>query len=118
MNCILSSATFFDGDLSKWDVSGVKNKPKIFNDVRLFEVDISSKCDVSGITDMIHMFDLASSFNHGLAKWDMSNVGNMERVFYCVTAFNGDESIWDVSRVAYMNYMFLNAERLDAVISE
>ena len=50
MSDMFRDATKFDGDLSKWDVSSVKN--------------------------MQGMFWGATGFNHGLSKWVVSSVTN------------------------------------------
>ena len=54
-------ANKFDGDLSKWDVSSVR--------------------------DMSLMFSRASSFNGGISKWDVSRVTSMEKMFHSASSF-------------------------------
>ena len=73
-------ARSFNGNISKWDVSSVK--------------------------DMSSMFRRASSFNGDVAKWDVSRVKDMSNMFVSATSFNCDVSRWDVSKVATMEYMF------------
>ena len=51
----LYGASSFNGDLSSWDVSSVK--------------------------DMSWMFDAASSFNGDISSWDVSSVTNMRGMF-------------------------------------
>ena len=68
----------FNGDISKWDVSSVKN--------------------------MDHMF-FNSQFNGDISKWNVSNVKNMDYMF-AFSKFNQDISKWDVLRALTMENMF------------
>lgn len=77
--------------------------------------------DVSGVTNMTHLFSarrlvgyaphsravscVGSKFNGDISRWDVSNVENMSRMFY-QSRFNGDISHWDMSNVANMASMF------------
>jgi surface protein len=81
----------FNGDISQWDVSNVKN--------------------------MKSMFNHAYSFNQPIGNWDVSNVINMECMFCCAESFNQDISKWDVSNVTDMGFMFFSAESFDQDIS-
>ena len=83
MSRVFAHAKFFDGDLSKWDVSSAK--------------------------DMSGMFLAARSFNCDLSKWDVSSVNTMPAMFRWAISFNGDVSNWDVSRVTNMDYIFWDA---------
>merc|ERR1712037_313315 len=58
----MGGASAFNQDLSKWDVSAVKN--------------------------MRYMFADASAFNQDLSKWDVSAVRNMQNMFIHASAFN------------------------------
>ena len=44
--------------------------------------------DVSSVTNMICMFQNATSFNQALDKWNVSNVTNMRWMFRNATSFN------------------------------
>jgi hypothetical protein len=68
----------FNGDISKWDVSNVK--------------------------DMAFMF-MDSKFNGDISQWNTSHVKNMNGLFH-ESDFNGDISKWDVSSVEEMDYIF------------
>ena len=71
----------FDGDISKWDVSNVK--------------------------DMSYMFSECCNFNCDLSNWNVSHVKNMSGMFYKCTKFNGDISSLEVQllMVIYLNGM-------------
>ena len=62
---MFSYTSSFNGDVSKWDVSGVTSMRHMFSNAKLFNCDIS-EWDVSGVTDMDYMFWGASSFKR---KW-------------------------------------------------
>jgi len=68
----------FNGDISQWDVSNVKN--------------------------MSSMFD-GSEFNGDISNWDVSNVEDMSYMFYA-SQFNGDISQWDVRNVKESSHIF------------
>merc|ERR1711998_205566 len=104
----------FNGDLSKWDVSGVTNMKFMFYDAFNFAGDLS-KWDVSKVTDMSYMFqgntaDYNSRFNGDLSKWDVSRVTDMKLMFHSAYNFNGDLSKWDVSKVQNADSMFSGTE--------
>jgi surface protein len=66
--------TYFYGDISKWNVSNVKDMSKLFH---------------------------RTDFNGDISNWDVSNVKDMNNMF-AYSNFNGDISKWDVSRVLDM----------------
>ena len=111
----------FNGDLSKWDVSNVKDMGYMFSGAHSFNGDINTKkvtlkdgttytaWDVSNVKNMSGMFNEAFLFNRYLNKWDVSNVKDMSGMFYNASSFNGDISEWDVSNVNEMSAMFGNA---------
>jgi surface protein len=69
----------FRSDISKWDVSKVKNMSFMFNRTganRLgFDGDISN-WDVSSVEDMNSMF-CESNFNADISKWNVCNLKNI-----------------------------------------
>lgn len=101
----------FDGDISEWDVSNVKNMSHMFY-VSAFtgkNSDISN-WDVSSVKDMSCMFT-NSLFDGDISGWDVSNVINMTGMFADsqFTGKNGGINNWDVSKVIYMSRMFNNS---------
>ena len=93
----------FDGDISKWNVSNVKNMRKMFAG-SAFGGGIS-EWDVSNVTNMSGMF-MGSYFNDDISKWDVGKVTDMSDMFWGTRHFNGDLSKWDVSNVETMWCMF------------
>ena len=52
---MFTSATSFNGDISKWDVSRVNSMNNMFMSAKSFNSDISN-WDVSSVSDMYGMF--------------------------------------------------------------
>ena len=105
---LFSSVTLreFNGDISKWDTSNVKDMSWMFYQSK-FNGDIS-KWDTSNVRSMKRMF-YYSEFTGDISKWDVSKVTNMECMFNG-SQFNGDISKWDVSSVIDMTAMFMNSK--------
>ena len=81
----------------------------------LLNQDISN-WDVGNVTDMVNMFNTASSFNQPIANWDVSGVANMYAMFYYTSAFNQPIGNWNVSNVTNMSYIFFNASSFNQPI--
>ena len=100
----------FNGDISDWDVSRVKDMAKMFDNCIEFTGENTnlSNWDVSGVKNMNAMFNTCSfnGINNDLANWNVSNVKDMGNMF-AYTVFNSDISKWDVSNVEYMDSMFM-----------
>ena len=94
----LFERTDFNGDISNWDVSNVKNMYGMFYKCTNFNTDISD-WDVSNVTNMGYMFCGCESFNQDISAWDVSNVKDMGYMFYGCKLFNYDISNWNVSNV-------------------
>ena len=63
----------FNGDISKWNVSNVKNMAWMFCGCKKFNCDLS-RWDVSNVADMTQMFIECENFRQNLDDWDVSNV--------------------------------------------
>ena len=70
MYSMFENTAFFNGEISTWDVSSVKDMHGMFFKAQTFDRDIS-KWDVSSVTNMDRMFHLATSFKRNLcgAAW-------------------------------------------------
>jgi len=95
----------FNGDISKWDVSNVKDMSCMFSSAESFNQPLN-KWDVSNVKNMESMFNGAEKFNQPLNNWDVSNVKNMDDMFRYANNFNQPLNNWDVSNVRYMRYIF------------
>ena len=105
----LFGGTYFNGDISKWNVSNVTNMGDMFFECKSFNKDISS-WDVSNVKDMSGMFYKCESFNQDISNWDVSNVTNMSEMFYKCFKFKKDISNWDVSNVNDNDNMFYDCQ--------
>ena len=94
----LFERTDFQGDISEWDVSNVKDMRFTFAHCKNFNSDIS-KWDVSNVKTMRKMFYLCESFNADISDWDVSNVEDMDCILYMCKSFDRDLSKWDVNNV-------------------
>ena len=113
---IKNNLSEFNGDISEWNVSNVKNMNSMFYDAKSFNCDIS-RWNVSNVKDMSYMFYYAESFNSDISGWKVSEVKNMHGMFWGAKSFNGDISKWDVSNVKHMSHMFNYAENFNCDIS-
>ena len=89
-------ATFFNGDISEWNVSGVTDMYAMFIRADSFNGDIS-EWDVSGVTDMYAMFAYADSFNGDISEWDVSGVTDMSAMFLGAYSFTQDLGSWYIT---------------------
>lgn len=106
MSGMFSENIYFEGDLSDWDVSNVEDMSTMFY-ATSFKGNLS-KWNVSNVRYMGYMF-AESEFNSDIHEWDVSNVINMDHMFYR-SAFDKDVSEWDVSYGVCMDYMFKDSE--------
>ena len=95
-------------DVSKWDVSNVKNMKSMFFGYTNFNCDLSN-WDVSNVTNMYTMFEGCSKFKgKGLENWDVSKVESISYMFFDCINFDCDLSNWNVNNVKNMKRMFYN----------
>ena len=95
----------FNQDISNWDVSNVTNMRGMFQLAYLFNQPIGD-WDVSNVTDMRAMFNFAEDFNQPIGDWDVSNVTDMRAMFLYAISYNQPIGDWDVSSVTDMEKMF------------
>jgi surface protein len=103
MRYMFYRATFFNQDLSEWDVSQVVDMSSMFNSATSFNQDLSG-WEVSQVENMSFMFFGAAHFNKDLSGWEVSQVKNMSTMFYGAKSFNQDLSGWNVSRATNISY--------------
>lgn len=65
-----------------------------------------SRWDVSNVKDMWGMFKKCKNFNQDLSRWDVSSVENMYAMFWECENFNKDLSGWNIQNVKYHDSMF------------
>jgi len=97
----------FNGDISKWNVSNVKDMRNMFSFAKIFDQDLS-KWNVSNVTNMRAMFK-GGIFNQDISKWNISNVKDISFMFNYAILFDQDLSKWNVSNVEEMTGTFENS---------
>ena len=106
----------FNGDISRWNVSNVKDMRCMFLDAESFNQPIGD-WDVSNVKDMRCMFKCAESFNQPIGDWDVSKVTTMESMFDGAYLFNQPIGDWNISNVTDMRWMFYEAESFNQDLS-
>lgn len=99
-----NNLSHFNGDISKWNVSRVKDMENMFS-YSMFKGDIS-KWNVSRVNKMNEMF-FGARFNGDISDWDICNVISMKCMFG-ESKFNGDISDWKPYGLVVSDGMFLN----------
>ena len=89
------------GEINTWDVSGVTNMFRLFNNCKYISTfnDSVASWNVSQVTNMSYMFDNASSYNQSLTWWNVSSVTNMSYMFNKASSYNQSLASWNVSQV-------------------
>ncbi len=98
----------FNGDISDWDVSKVKDMSFMFS-VSAFNGDISD-WDVASVENMSSMFQ-TSVFNGNISRWKVQNVTDMRYMFYEATSFTQNLDAW-VINVAIRNNNWAKAKSM------
>ena len=106
-NSSFSNAIFkdFNGDISRWDVSNVKDMTCMFRFCENFNCDISG-WDVSNLIKAELMFCKCTKFNQNISKWDVSNIKNIHSMFFMCSNFKQNLNKWDISNVEIMGNTF------------
>jgi surface protein len=86
---MFQDASFFNQDISEWDVSLVTDMASVFELAASPNQDISGR-DVSSVTSMAHMFQDASLFDQDISEWDVSSVTDMASMLALAASFNHD----------------------------
>lgn len=105
MKYMLGYAEFFNSPLNSWNVGSVTNMAGMFEGAKYFNQDISS-WNTSNVTDMSFMFSSAIRFNTPLNSWNTSNVNDISYMFSKASSFNQNLSSWDVQNVINMSNTF------------
>jgi surface protein len=98
------------------NLSSVTSMSGMFNVASTVNADLSA-WDVSNVTDMSGMFSGALAFNGNISTWNTSQVTNMYAMFVAALAFNQDISSWNTANVTNMSYMFKAAPLFNQNIS-
>lgn len=112
LSYLFANATFFMGDLEKWDVSSVTHMEGMFLNTEVFNSDLFY-WDVSSVISMRSMFQGALAFNQDLYYWEIGRVEDLSFMFKDAISFNGDIRDWNVYNAEYATGMFLGCESFD-----
>lgn len=98
MSRLFAECTYFNQDLSGWDVSNVTNMSDMFRDATIFNGNISN-WNVSNVTNMSNMFDHAERFNQDISSWNLANVTDITYMFRDAYSFNQPIGSWVFPKV-------------------
>ena len=109
------SANSAGSGIGNWDTSSVTTIAKIFSN-GWFNQDIS-KWDVSKVKNMLNAFNGAHKFDQDLSGWNTSSVENMSTTFRRAVRFKSDISGWNTSSVTDMRSFLKETEDFDHDLS-
>ena len=115
MRGIFNGATYFNQDISAWNVSNVMDMGYMFANAQAFNQPIGG-WNVSGAWYMNSMFENADSFNQPIGSWNVSNAMDMFSMFQDNDTFNQPIGSWNVSKVERMTLMFRGASAFNQPI--
>jgi surface protein len=87
-------SSYFNQDISNWDVSGVQNMSGMFELSHYNKPLNNWSGKTSNVVDMSNMFNGSYSFNQPISNWNVSRVMNMTSMFEG-SQFNQDISTWE-----------------------
>jgi surface protein len=80
------------GEIGTWCVSRITDMTELFANLSSFNSDIS-RWDVSNVRNMEGMF-VGSGFNGNISGWNVSKVENMKSMFVGASSFNQNLCSW------------------------
>ena len=105
MNCMFLGCESFNGDLSNWNFENIKNIGGMFSKCKIFNCNLNN-WNTSTLYSMTQVFDNCDLFNQPLFNWDVSNVEYMRKSFFNCESFNQDISKWNVKNVKTCERIF------------
>ena len=91
------------GNIENWDVSNVTNMVTMFNGASSFNQPLN--WDISSVTNMSDMFNGASSFNQNLGSWEIASLISAAGIF-AISGMSTDN--YTDTIVGWANYVFTN----------
>jgi len=93
MEMLFSGRDDIKVDVTKWDMSNVKNMRSMFSGARNFNQDISN-WDTSSLESAESMFSMAESFDQEIGNWNVEKVETAYYMFAFAKSFKADLSRW------------------------
>ena len=106
----------FNGDISEWNVSNIKDLVCTFRGCHKFNCDLSN-WDIKNVESLDHTFCECLDFNKPLNNWNTSKVTNMLGLFCGAEKFNQPLNHWKTDLVDEMAHMFTDAREFNQDIS-
>ena len=111
--CELFEYVAHDFNVSKWDMSNVKNMSYMFYNCYKFIGKGIGNWDVSNVKAIAGMFAGCEKFDCDLSNWDVSNVTDMSYAFIDCEKFKGKGlENWNVTNVTNTGRMFDGCNKL------
>ena len=101
-NCVNMTCTATDTPGIAADSWGNKRPRYAFNGASLFNTDSLNNLDMSGVTNIVGMFQSAPKFNGDIGGWDTSDIQDFARLFFDYSTssdFDQDISGWDITAI-------------------
>jgi len=86
-------------NIESWGPLRVGNNGGYFYGAINLKFNGTDTLNLTGTTNLTHMFHLALLFNGDISNWDTSQVIDMGSMFYNATSFNQNISMWCVTNV-------------------
>ena len=109
MESMFEGCEKYNGNLSSWNVARVKNFKNMFTDAKNFSGHTIGRWDVSQSTTFEGTFKRALNFEGDLGNWQVSKATTFEGMFEGALRFNGDLSSWNVQKSLNFRDMFRDA---------
>ena len=100
--------SFFNADISAWNVGKVVNMTGLLGNAKSFNQSIGS-WNVVKVRTMDRMFLGCVAYNQPMNKWNVTQVTSMSYMFSGTQNFQQDIGSWKTTNVNDMSYMFYNA---------
>ena len=95
--------------VEQWGNNAWTSMASAFSGCINLRINATDTPDLSGVTDLTHMFQECENLNDDISSWNVSNVTTMIGVFYDAKLFNQPLNAWDVSGVTDMTDLFRDA---------
>lgn len=113
--------------LNDWDMSGVTDIGRMFNNCAVFNQDLDN-WNTGAVTTMFFLFEGCSLFNGNIDNWNISNCLSLESTFEGCTSFDRDISYkpglgigggdaWNVGSVTSLQDTFFGCSSFDQNIN-